>query len=198
MQFQFQKELPANEDPDFSQVDHWEQNKLDRTQSSRMGWSDVALCLSGPAVQDLRTHFSQRWNFIYDEKYSKKSSRYERLPDTYSGAQQAPQRGVDDGEDGQRGLGGDENEDRGLFGQGGHGGGGFRHKLLSRVSEGYQHYGQGHQNDQQSYQQGSQQSHAEHSAQRASVDCQITRSSAKWSHNISIEVSTSSKHQTYN
>lgn len=35
------------------------------------------------------------------------------------------------------------------------------------------------------------QSHAEHGAQRGGADCQITRSSAKWSHNISTEVSLS-------
>lgn len=56
----------ANIQTDFQSVDHWEDNKLDRTQNSRMGWSDVALSLSGPVVQDLRTHFTQRWNFIWD------------------------------------------------------------------------------------------------------------------------------------
>lgn len=61
------KVLYANIGTDFQNVDHWEENKLDRTQSSRMGWSDVALSLAGPVVQDLRTHFAQRWNFIYFE-----------------------------------------------------------------------------------------------------------------------------------
>jgi phospholipase D1/2 len=37
---------------------------------------------------------------------------------------------------------------------------------------------------------GEHQSHAEHSSQRGGVDCQIARSSAKWSHNlITTEVS---------
>jgi phospholipase D1/2 len=35
-----------------------------------------------------------------------------------------------------------------------------------------------------------QQSHAEHGAQRGGADCQIARSSAKWSHNINTEVRT--------
>jgi phospholipase D1/2 len=144
-----------------------------------MGWSDVALCLSGPVVQDLRTHFSQRWNFIYDEKYSKKASRYVRLPDTNSGAQEAPQREIGDDEEGQRGFGGDGSGERGLFGHGG----GFRQKLYNRVNEQYGH-------GQQDQDQDNQQSHAEHGGQKSRVDCQITRSSAKWSHNISIEVST--------
>jgi phospholipase D1/2 len=140
-----------------------------------MGWSDVALSLSGPVVQDLRTHFTQRWNFIYDEKYSKKATRYARLPDTSSGAQQAHQREFEGDNDGERGFGGDgESGERGLFGHG-HG---LRQKLYERVNQ----HGQGQDEGQQS--------HAEHAAQRGGVDCQITRSSAKWSHNISTEVST--------
>ncbi|RDW82884.1 phospholipase D [Coleophoma crateriformis] len=54
---------------DFEDVTKWENNKLDRTKSSRMGWSDLSMCLSGPVVQDLCAHFVQRWNFIYFEKY---------------------------------------------------------------------------------------------------------------------------------
>ncbi|KAF1849313.1 phospholipase D/nuclease [Cucurbitaria berberidis CBS 394.84] len=165
---------------DFNDVTNWENNKLDRTESSRMGWSDVALCLGGPVVQDLRTHFAQRWNFIYDEKYSKKATRYSRIPDTGSGAQQggvypppSQQRGLEGEEDGQRGFGGDEDGERGLFGHG-HGGG-LRQKLQSKISQ----YG----HEEGSYQ-GTQQSHSEHSSQQGGADCQITRSSAKWSHNL--------------
>lgn len=146
-----------------------------------MGWSDVALCLAGPVVQDLRIHFSQRWNFIYDEKYSHKSSRYQRLPDTSSGAQLGgtypaqEQRGFEGESDGQRGFGGEGEGERGLFGHG-HG---LRQKLYSQVER------FGHDDEQN---QGYQQSHAEHGSQRGATDCQITRSSAKWSHNISTEV----------
>lgn len=88
------------------------ENKLDRTQSSRMGWSDVALNLRGPVVQDLQKHFTQRWNFIYDEKYSLKSTRYLRLPDMASGPQQGgeypppQQREFEEGAEGSRGFGG--------------------------------------------------------------------------------------------
>lgn len=53
---------------DFQDVVHWQNNKLDRTENSRMGWSDVALSLTGVAVEDLKEHFVQRWNFIYAEK----------------------------------------------------------------------------------------------------------------------------------
>ncbi|KAH3999226.1 phospholipase [Parastagonospora nodorum] len=164
---------------DFQNVDHWEDNKLDRTQSSRMGWSDVALSLAGPVVQDLRTHFSQRWNFIYDAKYSKKATRYARLPDTSSGAQEAsgPSQQREFEGEGDRGFGGEgESGERGLFGRSG----GLRQKLFERANQEYhEHVGHGQGGD---YQQ-----HAEHAAQRGGVDCQITRSSAKWSHNINTE-----------
>lgn len=179
---------------DFNDVSNWENNKLDRTQSSRMGWSDVALCVSGTVVQDLRTHFTQRWNFIYDEKYSKKATRYQRLPDTTSGAQvggqyppppPAQQREIEGEEFSQRGFGGEDEGERGLFGRTG----GFRQKIYSQVNEGYHRFGQQHGYGQYEDQQGYQ-SHAEHAAQGGRADCQITRSSSKWSHNINTEVST--------
>jgi len=67
---------------DFQDVTHWQNNKLDRTQNSRMGWSDISICLQGPVVQDLQEHFIQRWNFIYDEKYQvRKDARYSKLVD---------------------------------------------------------------------------------------------------------------------
>jgi len=65
---------------DFQDVTHWESNKLDRKGSSRMGWSDISISLHGPVVEDLRAHFVERWNFIYDEKYNvRKDARYSRL-----------------------------------------------------------------------------------------------------------------------
>ncbi len=65
---------------DFDDVVHWQNNKLDRKTSSRMGWSDISISLHGPVVQDLRQHFVDRWNFILDEKYNvRKDARYSRL-----------------------------------------------------------------------------------------------------------------------
>lgn len=62
---------------DFNDVSHWQKNKLDRKYNSRMGWSDVSICLKGPVVEDLKAHFAQRWNFIYFEKYTvRKDPRY--------------------------------------------------------------------------------------------------------------------------
>ncbi|KAI0160996.1 phospholipase D/nuclease [Hypoxylon sp. FL1284] len=57
---------------DFEGVDNWDHNKLDRTKSSRMGWSDIALSLRGPILGSLVHHFTDRWNFIFSEKYSKR------------------------------------------------------------------------------------------------------------------------------
>ena len=65
---------------DFQDVSHWQNNKLDRTKNSRMGWSDISVSLRGPVVEDLRAHFVERWNFIYNEKYDvRKDVRYSRL-----------------------------------------------------------------------------------------------------------------------
>ena len=65
---------------DFQDVANWENNKLDRKESSRMGWSDVSISLRGPVVEDLRAHFVERWNFIYNEKYDvRKDVRYSKL-----------------------------------------------------------------------------------------------------------------------
>jgi phospholipase D1/2 len=64
---------------DFQNVANWQLNKLDRTKSSRIGWSDLSICLQGPVVEDLGAHFVQRWNFIYDQKYCVDGSRYKPL-----------------------------------------------------------------------------------------------------------------------
>lgn len=63
---------------DFHNVSDWDQNQLDKTISSRIGWSDLSFCIQGPMVEDLRAHFVQRWNFIYNEKYAS-DSKYQAL-----------------------------------------------------------------------------------------------------------------------
>jgi phospholipase D1/2 len=76
---------------DFEDVTKYMNNKLDRTKSARMGWSDLSMCLQGPVVEDLRAHFAQRWNFIYYEKYDVQKDRryhpltltFEDIPDGY-------------------------------------------------------------------------------------------------------------------
>ncbi|KAI9716354.1 MAG: hypothetical protein M1812_005419 [Candelaria pacifica] len=80
---------------DFQDVANWQNNKLDRSTSSRMGWSDLSICLSGPVVEDLRAHFVERWNFIYDEKYYvRKDQRYSRLAFTENTAGVMPSQGT--------------------------------------------------------------------------------------------------------
>ncbi|QSZ34076.1 hypothetical protein DSL72_005664 [Monilinia vaccinii-corymbosi] len=64
---------------DFENVSNWQDNKLDRTKYSRMGWSDLSMSLTGPVVEDLRAHFVQRWNFIFREKYNSDDTRYSAL-----------------------------------------------------------------------------------------------------------------------
>lgn len=38
---------------DFQDVSHWQNNKIDRTKSSRMGWSDISISLRGSVVSNL-------------------------------------------------------------------------------------------------------------------------------------------------
>ena len=80
---------------DFQDVTHWENNKVDRKESSRMGWSDLSISLRGPVVEDLRAHFVERWNFIYNEKYDvRKDVRYSRLTFVQNAAGSLPTQGV--------------------------------------------------------------------------------------------------------
>lgn len=84
---------------DFNDVAKPFENKLDRTKSSRMGWSDISCSLEGVVVQDLMKHFTDRWNFVYGEKYNvRKDVRYSRLSmlaprpnSAYGSSQPAPQ-----------------------------------------------------------------------------------------------------------
>ncbi|XHG04355.1 hypothetical protein AWENTII_007628 [Aspergillus wentii] len=65
---------------DFQDVAQWEKNQLSRKETSRMGWSDISMSLHGQVVEDLRRHFVERWNFIYDSKYQARNiEKYSRL-----------------------------------------------------------------------------------------------------------------------
>lgn len=78
---------------DFEDVDRWENNKLDRTRSSRMGWSDISLSLSGPIVDSLLMHFTDRWNYILGQKYvTQDPGKYAKLPVPH--APRRPMRGL--------------------------------------------------------------------------------------------------------
>lgn len=71
-------------------------NTVDRTKNSRMGWSDVALCLEGGITESLTEHFVDRWcarsilsvcriltvarNYLFEAKYSEKNgTRYKAM-----------------------------------------------------------------------------------------------------------------------
>ena len=82
---------------DFEDVSKFDMNKLDRKKSSRMGWSDLSICLQGPMVEDLKAHFVQRWNYIYREKYDvTNDARYHplTLTDTSEGYYKADGKNV--------------------------------------------------------------------------------------------------------
>lgn len=189
---------------DFEDVVHWENNNLDRTTTSRMGWSDVAVSLHGPVVEDLRRHFVERWNFIYDTKYqSRQDSRYSRLalhgrPSSSAGQPPSSQRDLsyeppppeqssevpyfpppptEESQSLQRGLD-DYNDggesERGLGDERGFSG---FHSLRGRLASQVHHY-------QDRYFSG----HGRHHARPAgNITCQIVRSCSKWSHGVETE-----------
>jgi phospholipase D1/2 len=63
---------------DFKNVQDWKQNELNKEDSGRMPWHDVAMGLIGPCVYDIAEHFVLRWNFVKRDKY-KRNPRYEWL-----------------------------------------------------------------------------------------------------------------------
>ncbi|KAL4972864.1 hypothetical protein BDW66DRAFT_154355 [Aspergillus desertorum] len=56
---------------DYEDLNHWEKTGLDRSTRPRMGWEDISVSLTGPAVVDICQHFVDRWNFIWEVKYSR-------------------------------------------------------------------------------------------------------------------------------
>jgi phospholipase D1/2 len=145
---------------DFQDVTQWEKNQLDRTKSSRMGWSDVSLSLIGPAVEDLKEHFVERWNFIFDEKYkSRPDPRYARLehatiPGEYN---IPPQPGIPGPSTAGRGL----TEIKGRF-----------KEHFHRLEDKFQDYAPGRD-----------------LPGRSGFSCQIVRSCTKWSNGSPLEAS---------
>jgi len=152
---------------DFQDVQHWENNKLDRRYNSRMGWSDVAMSIKGPVAEDLKAHFVQRWNFIYYEKYDvRKDARYQPLVyyPIRAGIVGHPYRQSPDG--------------RGVEGEGQYHG--FRERMKHQLEAGKariederervrDQFSGAHRDD---YQNGP----------LGGAHCQLTRSCAKWSH----------------
>ena len=149
---------------DFADVDHWENNKLDRKESSRMGWSDISLSLSGPVLEDLKAHFVERWNFIYDEKYNvRKDARYSKLTTTMNEQPQGEQP---------------------------HGLSRFKEEARDRMENRIHHVEDEYLGGSARFHGGSPPSRGQRSyssERQAGMRCQIARSSSRWSHGIATE-----------
>ena len=156
---------------DFQDVQHWQDNKLDRKWNSRMGWSDVSISLKGPVVEDLKDHFAQRWNFIYYEKYDvRKQDRYKPLP-------YRPSRAGIIGHPYQQSTAGAEIEGEGQYQ-------GFREKMHERYQRGQEILGDSI--DRMHYaRDGTDAGYP--SGPLGGMHCQIMRSCAKWSHGVPLE-----------
>ncbi|KAL1649128.1 hypothetical protein SLS58_001700 [Diplodia intermedia] len=156
---------------DFQDVENWQNNKLDRQESSRMGWSDVALSMNGPIVADLQEHFTQRWNYIFHEKYKiKNDGRFERLSVKKPAARQ---------------------EDNDLaYGEEQEGGYGFRKTLTSFSHHAHHQFERAGHHLGYGQQEGAEGEHHVGSNDRAGTGeaaIQLTRSCAEWSHGCKVE-----------
>nr|OQO29533.1 hypothetical protein B0A51_02625 [Rachicladosporium sp. CCFEE 5018] len=156
---------------DFSDVQNWQNNKLDRKWNSRMGWTDMSISLRGPVVEDLRDHFAQRWNFIYYEKYGvRNQERYKPIPFRVSRA------GII-GHPYQQAEPGAEVEGHGQYE-------GFRERMRVHYERGYAKLQEGKERfredalgEDDGYPNGP----------LGGIQCQIMRSCAKWSHGVPLE-----------
>ncbi|RUP33532.1 hypothetical protein BC936DRAFT_138556, partial [Jimgerdemannia flammicorona] len=53
---------------DFSEVDKWDLELIDKRNIARMPWHDVSVGILGQPVLDIAKHFCERWNFIKNNK----------------------------------------------------------------------------------------------------------------------------------
>jgi phospholipase D1/2 len=168
---------------DFQDVVHWENNKLSRTENSRMGWSDVALSLTGIAVEDLKEHFVQRWNFIFEEKYhSRPDPRYAPLTHlTNIGGYRLPGEEVD----------GDHVDLKDLEDMGHK----FKEKLRAKIHDVEGHFTGENENEQRQEQ--PLQTGLDPVFGGSNISCQILRSAAKWSHGHALEVSSKQRKNSF-
>ncbi|CAG9331727.1 unnamed protein product [Blepharisma stoltei] len=47
---------------DFTKVEDWERDTIDRETTPRMPWHDIAICVTGMVVDDITRHFRELWN----------------------------------------------------------------------------------------------------------------------------------------
>lgn len=150
---------------DFQDVQHWENNKLDRRENSRMGWSDVSISLHGQVVEDLKEHFVQRWNFIFEEKMeSRNDPKYSKLEHTSSPGDYVTK--ADDDEDFTDEI---KEKMKGKLGE-----------FAGKLGHGHHHWGGEHQA-------------AVAQPTAGNLNIQLCRSAAKWSNGTALEVSESTQ-----
>ncbi|KAK5010879.1 hypothetical protein LTR28_007175, partial [Elasticomyces elasticus] len=160
---------------DFQDVAHWQNNKLDRKYNSRMGWSDLSICLTGPVVEDLKAHFTERWNFIYREKYDvRKEERYSLLEyhENRIGIIDHPY--VDPDQAGGGAMYESTNRQPG-----------FRERLRDRFEEERDRFDVVRDQLRDDY--GQHMHRGGQTGPMGGIPCQIMRSCAKWSHGVAIE-----------
>jgi phospholipase D1/2 len=156
---------------DFQDVQHWQDNKLDRKFNSRMGWSDVSISLKGPIVEDLKDHFAQRWNFIYWEKYAvRKVDGVHPLP-------YRPSRAGIIGHPYQQSEGGAELEGEGQYEHFRDRMHGIRERSRNLLQDGRDQLRDGLMGSETSYPSGP----------LGGMQCQIVRSCTQWSHGVPLE-----------
>ena len=165
---------------DFEDVTNYMDNKLDRTKSSRMGWSDLSLCLRGPVVEDLRAHFVQRWNFIFNEKYDiSQKGKYKllslqtsQIPDGYYNEDGMTVQGVEAVEDRDDNPSPEEDTRRHLHLPGGSGS--IFDTIRSGIRDNMPHFGGSGERE---------------IPQQSGMSVQLVRSCARWSNGCATEVS---------
>ncbi|CAG9331940.1 unnamed protein product [Blepharisma stoltei] len=68
---------------DFTKVENWERDTIDRSTAPRMPWHDIAISVRGRVVGDIASHFRDLWNHsVRDITGSKENSELISLMDT--------------------------------------------------------------------------------------------------------------------
>ena len=52
---------------DFSNVEEWEVDSIEREQVPRMPWHDIAVMVKGPVANDIALRFTELWNFVMSD-----------------------------------------------------------------------------------------------------------------------------------
>lgn len=57
-----------------------------------MGWSDISISMTGPIVNSAILHFTDRWNYIFGQKYNTDdgAAKYQKIENAIRHARPAP------------------------------------------------------------------------------------------------------------